>query len=116
MTSLPVLYTPAADMFSDAERVRGILTTDHAASSYGLPVFVRDDGTVLGPAELGATHDGLCPDHERVDVYTPEYGAVRRADMHADSRPYPGRKYRPEVCNLLAAARSAGYPAYHLEG
>ena len=27
------------------------LTTDHAASSYGIPVLVLEDGTALGPFE-----------------------------------------------------------------
>jgi len=29
----------------------GLLTCDHAASSYGLPVLVDEDGNVYGPAE-----------------------------------------------------------------
>lgn len=28
------------------------LTTEHAASSYGMPVLVRGDGSVYGPADL----------------------------------------------------------------
>jgi hypothetical protein len=38
---------------SGTERTeRGVLTTEHAASSYGLPVVVRDDGVVIGPKDL----------------------------------------------------------------
>jgi hypothetical protein len=39
-----------------------LLTTQHAASSYGLPVLVDGHGAAIGPAELGAAvlviHDG----------------------------------------------------------
>jgi hypothetical protein len=36
----------------DAVSEPAMLTTDHAASSYGLPVVVTRDGEVLGPADL----------------------------------------------------------------
>ena len=35
-------------------RFYGLLTTEHAASSYGLPVFVSAQGEALGSAEVGA--------------------------------------------------------------
>ncbi len=42
----------------------GTLTTDHAASSYGLPVLVGDDGVARGPgdiedAEIQIGRDGM---------------------------------------------------------
>lgn len=39
--------------------VKATLTTDHAASSHGLPVVVID-GTAMGPADLDAMHSGCC--------------------------------------------------------
>jgi hypothetical protein len=33
--------------------VQGTFTDEHAACSYGLPVFVAEDGRVLGPGDLG---------------------------------------------------------------
>lgn len=54
------------------------LTTEHSASSYGLPVIVTDDGRVLSPA------DGPIRVHEwgPVDLPEPSDGAVERA-IHA---------------------------------
>ena len=36
---------------ADGSEEFGVLSTDHPASSYGLPVVVLDDGTALGAAE-----------------------------------------------------------------
>ena len=33
-------------------RTAGTLSTTHAASSYGLPVLVLQDGTALGPGDV----------------------------------------------------------------
>lgn len=40
------------DLLGDGERhnVSATVTTDHAASSYGIPVIVLDDGEALSPA------------------------------------------------------------------
>lgn len=38
--------------FTANQRIYGLLTTEHAASSHGLPVFVGDQGEVLGSAEV----------------------------------------------------------------
>lgn len=35
-----------------AQYIEGRLTTEHAASSYGLPVFVDEDGEALGPSDI----------------------------------------------------------------
>lgn len=40
----------------------GVLTTDHAQSSRGLPVLVRDDGTALGVGEVGELTVDCYPD------------------------------------------------------
>ena len=53
---------PAADVLEDlfvrddsrSVRHHGVLTCDHAASSYGQPVLVLPDGSALGPAEIDA--------------------------------------------------------------
>jgi hypothetical protein len=50
-------------LFSDAgpvEQRHGVLTTEHAASSYGLPVVVGEDGQVYGPAEVPEINDLHC--------------------------------------------------------
>ena len=39
--------TKATATLSDGSKVRGRLTTDHAASSYGQPVFVDSDGQAI---------------------------------------------------------------------
>ena len=50
----------------------GILTTEHSASSYGLPVFVSTQrgrtGQVLGAADVDGVSLGLDPDHFGADV------------------------------------------------
>ena len=46
---------PAEVMTFDAEPIKEsviyVLTTDHAASSYGFPVLVGPDGTAFGPED-----------------------------------------------------------------
>lgn len=37
----------------------GVLTTEHAASRYGQPVFVAFDGRAYGPAEIEAVSLGM---------------------------------------------------------
>ncbi len=46
----------------------GVMTTDHPASSYGLPVFVATDGRAFGPAEVEAVSLGLDVDLFGEDV------------------------------------------------
>lgn len=42
----------------------GDLTTEHSASSYNLPVFIRaDNGQAIGPAECDQVSLGLDLDH-----------------------------------------------------
>lgn len=115
MSSVKVCYVPltdgAFDLFSDA-LVRGELTSEHPASAGGLPVFVRDDGVVLTPGDIGGCD--LRPDE---DIYAKPYRDWRRGEEDgADSvslgvpyRPtkFTGEKYRPGVVELFAAA--AGY-------
>lgn len=36
----------------DGQATSARLTTEHATSSYGIPVLVLEDGTVLGPADV----------------------------------------------------------------
>ena len=38
----------------EGQAVQARLRTDHAASCYGIPVLVLEDGTALGPADLEA--------------------------------------------------------------
>jgi hypothetical protein len=42
------------DRFGESgyETIEGILTTDHATSSYGIPIFMLPDGTALSADEL----------------------------------------------------------------
>lgn len=44
--------TKATVTLTDGSKVGGKLTTEHAASSYGQPVFVADDGTAYNWAEI----------------------------------------------------------------
>lgn len=44
---------------TDDPRVRGWLSCQHAASSYGQPVFILHDGTALGTAEVGVLYPHL---------------------------------------------------------
>jgi len=39
--------TKATATLIDGSKIKGRLTTDHAASSYGQPVFVDDDGQAI---------------------------------------------------------------------
>lgn len=100
------------DLFSDVGTVRGTLTTGHAASSHGLPVFVPDDGTALGPAEV----DGVI-EAEDAAVWTPEYLEHRRGqcwDNGPAAKRYEGPVVRLEARELWAAARAAGYDVWPL--
>ena len=40
--------------YQNNQRTEGTLTTEHAASNYGLPVFVDDQGEARGSAEVCA--------------------------------------------------------------
>ena len=44
----------AANVLADplSPEVIGIMTTDHALSSYGMPVLVTADGTAYGPGDM----------------------------------------------------------------
>jgi hypothetical protein len=46
------------------------LSTDHAQSSYGIPVAIAQDGTVYGPADLGllGMASNLCGRVDRYDA------------------------------------------------
>lgn len=72
-------------------RICGQLTTEHAASSHGLPVVVLEDGTALGPGEVSALH--VTTYVETDDVNGRDVHRTLTADEHA----------------LIAAARLAGY-------
>jgi hypothetical protein len=120
ISTIPVRYEPTDDLFADAAFVCGVLTTDHAASCHGLPVFVRDDGAVLGPADIGPCRQGLMVDPERFTLATKEYRdhedsetlAADSVELGAPWTPerFEGRKYAPGALALLEAARAAGYP------
>jgi septal ring-binding cell division protein DamX len=47
-----MMNTRATVTLVTGQKVKGRLTTDHAASSYGQPVFVSDDGTAYNWAEI----------------------------------------------------------------
>ena len=61
---------------------RGTLTIEHAASSYGVPVLVEEDGHVYGPGELpGVTlHVTVAPTYT-----TPAIEAARTAGYQVQS-------------------------------
>ncbi len=60
----------------------GTLTIDHAASHYGAPIVVLEDGTVCGPVEAGPVLAGTLGDEDVAEV------------------------------QLVEAARAAGYAVY----
>ena len=78
----------------DDQARRGILTTDHAASSYGLPVLVID-GTPLGSRDATGT------------VYA-EVVMTKPGDpgTEHDSGPRPALAWQLAI---ITAARRAGY-------
>jgi hypothetical protein len=97
--------TPGVDVIGglfDHESRVAVLTTDHSASSYGLPVLVLD-GAAVGPAELprGCEVRG---GEDEVPLYL-----VTRADSSANDV-YSTQP--PAAVRMLIAAREAGYPAY----
>lgn len=87
---LAALFGPRAER-DDAATVRhvGVLTCDHAASSYGLPVVVMGDGTALGPADidapLGVGDPDVCADGEVTREWIALCDAARAAGfrLHA---------------------------------
>ncbi|MBA2708259.1 MAG: hypothetical protein H0U59_10710 [Gemmatimonadaceae bacterium] len=78
MNTLPVAPV-VCERDTNGRLTCGRLTSDHAASSYGVPVYVREDGAALGAAEVGPL--------EMVDEVARE----------------------PTIAPVLAAARAAGY-------
>jgi len=82
---------PVSDPFSDhageERQILGTLTTDHAASRYGLPVVVADDGTVYGPADLPAGDRTIIDLHAAGAVELID--AARRAGYVVASATYP---------------------------
>ncbi len=69
------LDRPFQGLFTDAvgaeKTLHGTLTTGHAASSYGMPVVVGEDGRVYGPADLPAGDCEIQPDgtsHQHADL------------------------------------------------
>ncbi len=46
------MNTKATATLVTGEKLKGKLTTDHVASSYGQPVFVADDGTACNWADI----------------------------------------------------------------
>ena len=84
--STPVLADVLADLAADDSRSvrhRGVLTCDHAASSYGLPVLVLPDGSALGSgdidAELGYSGLDCGPDGEETAAARKLYDAALSA-------------------------------------
>lgn len=81
----------SSDLFADAagreKQIHGTLTTDHAASSYGLPVVVADNGTVYGPAE---SH-GLADLQGAAHLHTGLVDAARSAGYAIECPTYPAK-------------------------
>lgn len=117
MASLKVKFgaSDVVDLFADGDAyVFGSLTTDHAASSYGQPVFVRDsDGAAMGPAEVrtlevvdAGIYNGDYLRHE-----SDEAAAADSVSLGVPWTPkaYAGRKYNRDALALIQAAIVAGY-------
>jgi hypothetical protein len=52
-------------LYYEGRPVHGRLSTEHAASSYGQPVLVLEDGRALGPGDI-ATQDVIDADVEEL--------------------------------------------------
>jgi hypothetical protein len=94
MASINIEVTLDGGLFSDP--VPGILTTDHASSSHGLPVVVVD-GKAYGPGDMNGGHI------EGILEATPEYLA---ADWQGE---FTGQKWTTESLNMAASAMAVGY-------
>lgn len=73
--------------------IEGVLTTDHAASSYGIPVFVSHrDGEVIGPADNFEISISVDVDHLGEDdgVWSTLAAAARRAGYNVAPRNIDG--------------------------
>jgi hypothetical protein len=61
-----IVTHPEREMFVGDEHTHcsaAILTNEHPSSSYGIPVVVRHDGEVFGPADIpGALQPVACSD------------------------------------------------------
>lgn len=87
----------------------GVLTTEHAASSHGIPVVVGEDGTAYGPAEIMAALKVDEPQDLEADQVK-VLKAARRAGYTLDWTPAP--KYRIVTVNgrgLKAGVDVEGY-------
>lgn len=53
-------------IFLDGSKQKAKFATDHAASSYGMPVLVTEDGTAYGPGDImGCRIEGKIPESVR---------------------------------------------------
>ena len=63
------------------------LTTEHAASSHGMPVVVID-GEAMGPADLNAMHNGCCHWLRCDEIPTTEFYGAGNAKALAEQAGY----------------------------
>lgn len=84
--------TPAVATLLDGSTVPGRLTTDHAASSYGQPVFVTDAGDALDAWQIAQVSTQRQPNAYYADVLgrdlnARELLALYRADPGGETLP-----------------------------
>jgi hypothetical protein len=117
MTSIKASIKIGGGLFEDPrEIISGILTTDHAASSYGQPVLLADDGRILGPGDV---RDGEVGPTDSREVWTPSYLAHLAGETDAaddvslgipwQPREHDGPRHQPDAIAILRAAKAAGW-------
>ena len=100
MAQVPVSIRPTTvDIFGEQGEYLGILSDEHASSSYGLPVLMTMDGITLGPKDLAS-------DLEIVVHYN--YRSVA-SDLYETDEAIKARR-DPLQVSLVTAAKTVGYP------
>lgn len=86
------------DLFATLDDTTGILTDEHPASSYGIPVLLIG-GQLCGPAELAATGLEMFVHY----TYQPDLLGLYESDEQIRAR------RNPSQIAAIAAAAAAGY-------
>lgn len=115
MTSKRVyLDTNVLDFISGCAEIEATLTTEHPASSYGLPV-VLVNGELVNPAECApilaaeASAEWLAMDDEHVSGADSVSLGIAWDRAAADAKRAATPRHDAETLSLLDAARRAGY-------
>lgn len=104
IVSVP-LKTDLESIFECNSIEGAVLTTEHAASSYGMPVLVLPTGEVIGAGDYESRFNG---------AILPSDPSCFSDDFRAAGYPcgFEGERYAEETLAVFAAAEVAGYPVY----